>query len=165
MPEWSDIKYSRESTSQDKMPEMEPQISLKSKTRSSQIIPKKITPFTVLTVSKSVWIASKIENVSEEAEIENTGMDLKLMAFYPPCFPTCFSDSHFQTQTWSLLCLSNLTLFLPVFCNPLITVTISLAGGCFCWAELFSTNNTKSYRLCMSLCSLVTSNTYWLAPH
>ncbi len=99
----------------------------------------------------------------------NRNTELKLMEFL--CFSkisfslTSFSDSLFQAQTWSPLCLSNPNPFLPVFCNPLITVTLSLAGGCFCWVELFSTNNTKSYGLCVSLCSLVTSNANWLVPH
>lgn len=61
-----------------------------------------------------------------------------------------------------LLCLSNPNPFLPVFCNPLITVTLSLARGGFCWVEQFSANNTKSYGMCISPCSLVTPNTNWL---
>lgn len=45
--------------------------------------------------------------------------------------------------------------------KPLIAVTLWLAGGVFCWVELFSANNTKSHRTCMSLRRLVAPNTIW----
>lgn len=74
-------------------------------------------PFSVFTFSTRVLMAS--QNDFEDG-VKAGGVSVFLLNSLSRASPI----PSFQPQTWSRLCLSTLNPFLPVFCNPLITVTL-----------------------------------------